>query len=442
MTNLPINTSITITLGYDIKHGDKHAIDYLTHYNYMLPHAVCSHGKVECTDPIAGITGIVGATTTFPIPNPDTTNTPAQGQPLLSFLNHPARYMTMFGGTITDIQYGVNGDLTASQSETTIKITFTSNGSTAVLAFGGHIASSMDWGAGNAAGGISGSPYHMRTKDWTLDNLGNQDRSMSSAAVAPSCDITGQKTVCAGSTNQYCSPLVSGQSYLWSVSGDASILGSDAGNCVSIHAGSDNYTLTLQVSSGNNGLCTSCTYPVIVQGGLNCTITGPGSVCPGSTAQFCGPANADSYAWSVSGNGTISGAANQQCVNIAAGNACGSYTVTLVITNGSCSSTCAELVLTEDFTPPPISCPANVTVACANMVPGINIGSVTAGPDNCGGTIGVTHIGDIVSNQTCSNRFTLTRTYRAIDICSNTATCKQTITVFDGTPPSIACPQT
>ena len=64
-------------------------------------------------------------------------------------------------------------------------VTFTAANSTVVLAWGGHIASQIDWGAGNSAGSISGSPYHMRLLDLDNDGLGNMDRSLAAAAVAP-----------------------------------------------------------------------------------------------------------------------------------------------------------------------------------------------------------------------------------------------------------------
>ena len=51
-----------------------------------------------------------------------------------------------------------------------------------VLAWGGHIATRQDWGTGNSAVAISGSPYHTRLID--LDGSGgNQDRSLSADAV-------------------------------------------------------------------------------------------------------------------------------------------------------------------------------------------------------------------------------------------------------------------
>jgi uncharacterized repeat protein (TIGR01451 family) len=52
----------------------------------------------------------------------------------------------------------------------------------------------------------------------------------------------------------------------------------------------------------------------------------------------------------------------------------------------------------------------------------------------------ITSLPDVISNQTCANRFTITRTYRATDACGNSATCAQIITVNDQTPPTISCP--
>jgi len=60
--------------------------------------------------------------------------------------------------------------------------------STVVLAWGGHFSRATDWGAGNSASALSGSPYHMRIVDLRCsdhDNCssGNMDRSMSANAV-------------------------------------------------------------------------------------------------------------------------------------------------------------------------------------------------------------------------------------------------------------------
>ena len=58
-----------------------------------------------------------------------------------------------------------------------------------VLAWGGHIASRQNWGAGNAAVNIPGSPFHMRLIALNGSG-GNQDRSLSNDAVIFPATIT------------------------------------------------------------------------------------------------------------------------------------------------------------------------------------------------------------------------------------------------------------
>jgi hypothetical protein len=201
MTDLPTGTPITITLGYDIKHSDHHAIDYLTSYDRLddpLHQSAFGHAK-ETIDPTIGISGVSGnASDTHDIPAPSASGSPVSGQPTTSFnaLPQSDKQMSIWNGTISTILYASEGSLTENQSETQINVTFTPNSSTVVLAWGGHIASREDWrydsnGVPLSAGGISGSPYHMRLIDWTLNNLGNQDRSLSAVAVyAPPSSIT------------------------------------------------------------------------------------------------------------------------------------------------------------------------------------------------------------------------------------------------------------
>ena len=196
MTSLPIGPSITLTLGYDIKHGDKHAIDYLTHFDRINvpPHNDVFGHPPEAILPLLGVTGVSATVSTYAIPAPSSTGSPVPPQPtqshndLITNEGPDSVKMTLFGGTISGISYFSQGNLTASKSETQISVTFTADSQTAVLAWGGHIASRLDWGyepGGDprSAGGISGSPYHMRLIGWTLDTLGQQDRSLKSAAV-------------------------------------------------------------------------------------------------------------------------------------------------------------------------------------------------------------------------------------------------------------------
>jgi len=271
MTDLPTATTIRVVFGYDIKHSGAHAIDYLTYYqrvNDPLHTDVFGHAA-ETFNPLAGVAGVDATTTTFPFPAP-TVNLSVDpdgagpggfvDQPVTSFGLLPGgeRVMTLYGGTITNVQYDTagtlpQGDLNAEQSEARIEVTFTSNSATAVLSWGGHIGRRDEWGLPGdpqSAGGISGSPYHMRLLDWNLTNLGNQDRSLSAVAVfvpCPTCSIAGTTgPLCPGSAAQDYTVSIDGtcegqSTITWSLSNNtsgASFNGGNTGETVSVNPGS------------------------------------------------------------------------------------------------------------------------------------------------------------------------------------------------------------
>ncbi len=127
-----------------------------------------------------------------------------------------------------------------------------------------------------------------------------------------------------------------------------------------------------------------------------------------------------------------------------AGSCPSEYTITRTwTTTDACGNTssCIQLITIEDGTPPIfVSCPANVTVECASELPIVDLNLALA-TDNCGGQTVITFVGEVISDQTCANQFTLIRTFKATDLCGNMSTCNQTIVVFDSTPPSILfCP--
>ncbi|MDH7460323.1 T9SS type A sorting domain-containing protein [Chitinophagaceae bacterium 26-R-25] len=97
-------------------------------------------------------------------------------------------------------------------------------------------------------------------------------------------------------------------------------------------------------------------------------------------------------------------------------------------------STCVQHITFIDTIAPTITCPAPITVQCAGDVPNPDTTKVTA-TDNCG-SVTRTWVKDDVSGS-CPK--IITRTYKATDACGNSATCTQTITVQDITPPTIAC---
>jgi len=75
--------------------------------------------------------------------------------------------------------------------------------------------------------------------------------------------------------------------------------------------------------------------------------------------------------------------------------------------------------------------PANVTVQC-NSIPAAGN---PAASDGCGGSVGIAYNGQTVSNQTCTDAYTLTRQWTATDACGNTKTATQRITVIDTQKP-------
>ena len=100
------------------------------------------------------------------------------------------------------------------------------------------------------------------------------------------------------------------------------------------------------------------------------------------------------------------------------------------------TATCSFNVIVHDTEKPVItSSPPAITVECTSQIPAANI-SLVAATDNCGAPT-ISHVGDVISSQTCTNKYTITRTYRATDGSGNQATVAQLITVDDITPPQI-----
>jgi hypothetical protein len=201
-----------LIIEWDTKHGNGHAIDYITHYqnldNPTGSHLVTfGHGAEEVT-PTLGTVFSGAPTQLFQIPAPSSAGSEKPNQPTLSFNALVARTgfaditkMAIWGGTIVSLNYVFEDapDGITAQTETRLDIAFRStNGSTALIAWAGHIAAEYDWGAGRGATGVSGSPYHTRIIE--IDGKpGNQDRSLKATAVIipPAvCGISPAQTAC------------------------------------------------------------------------------------------------------------------------------------------------------------------------------------------------------------------------------------------------------
>jgi hypothetical protein len=202
-------------------------------------------------------------------------------------------------------------------------------------------------------------------------------------------------------------------------------------------AGAHSITAVYGGDSNFNG-STSSAITQNVTATPTCSISGPDPVCPnssGHTYTATSSLSGSSFSWAISGNGSIVGSTTGSSVTVNAG-AAGSFTLTVTVSKSGCSSTCMKTVTVADTTPPTITCPANVTVQCDADVPPADFAGGTAS-DNCG-TPTVVHVSDVASG-TCPK--IITRTYKATDASGNMATCTQTITVKDTTPPVLSgCP--
>ena len=164
----------TVTIQWDTTKGGKHAIDYLTNWDANV---------VATSDP-KDTTSVTGAAANYDIPIDSSVGSKQNAHPSVA-----TQHFSMYGGTISGLSaYALTGTY-AGDSSTSITISFTATGTSAVLAWGGHIASRADWGAGGSAVSITGSPFHTRLLD--LDGSGgNQDRSLSNDAVTFPGSIT------------------------------------------------------------------------------------------------------------------------------------------------------------------------------------------------------------------------------------------------------------
>jgi hypothetical protein len=169
--------------------------------------------------------------------------------------------------------------------------------------------------------------------------------------AAASCSIAGADAVCAASTgNTYTStvlPAGGTVTHSWSITGDATIVGSITGASVSVTASAltadGSFTLTDNIT--RNGCTSSCTKTVTVNATPSCSITGNNNVCEGSTNTYTSTVSPSGgtvvHSWTISGNGTIQGATNAATVSVLAGSA-GTYTLTDNITRNGCTSSCTQ----------------------------------------------------------------------------------------------------
>ncbi|MFY9556815.1 MAG: hypothetical protein WAV47_19045, partial [Blastocatellia bacterium] len=402
LTNLAVGTHV-VEIEWDIRHSSKNAIDYITHYNRLNNpnHQTVFGHPAEAIDPTAGIAGL-GAPNTFAIPPPPVSSTAGTvgglAQPTTSFSLLPAgeKDFTRYNGTINagglvfiNNADGNLGDLTVAQSSTRLQITLNATASTVLLSWGGHIGSQGDWGAGNSASAVSGSPYH--TRFISLDGSGgNQDRSLSAAAVIVDCATCSVGTTISaecGTQKVHTSTIGAGgvcdtPAHSWSFvsnTSGATFAGGTTGSSVTVNVGttcSGSYTVrdTITCSGCTTGSTITCDQTVNVS-----DTTPPSISCPANITVQCDgdiPASNTSLV-TASDNCSVP---TRSFVGDSPSGSCPKVITRTYRATDACgnSTSCTQTITVADITPPSITCPANVTVECDTDVPAANTGAVTA----------------------------------------------------------------
>jgi len=176
-----------ITIGWDAVESDKNALDYLTTYNYSVLQADPCEGDTLCTLVTPTAAAAIPADVRMQRGRDDAAGT-ADDVPQV-----PGEFV-VWGGTILstgDYKYPVNFDYLGSH-EITITLRIAATSTRVLLAWGGHIASRLDWGNANGVVNLNGSPYHMRASGAEYDGQGGYvgtisgiqgDLSLASGAV-------------------------------------------------------------------------------------------------------------------------------------------------------------------------------------------------------------------------------------------------------------------
>jgi len=176
-----------ITIGWDAVETDKDALDYLTSFNYSVLNADPCEAGALCT--------LVAPTSITAVPMDTRMQRGRDDMPGTDDdVPQASGSFYLWGGsilTVGDYNYPADFDYSGSH-EITITLRIAASANRVVLAWGGHIASRLDWGNANGVVNLNGSPYHMRASGNEYDAGGNLvgnisgiqgDLSLASAAV-------------------------------------------------------------------------------------------------------------------------------------------------------------------------------------------------------------------------------------------------------------------
>ena len=281
----------------------------------------------------------------------------------------------------------------------------------------------------NVTAGAAGT--YSLTLNVTMNGVGRSCSKIITVNPIPACSVTGPDQITQGSIGNIYTAPSNMSSYNWSISGNGTIVGSATAQTVSVTAGaSGGFTLTLNTTL--NGCPNSCTKTVTVNSSTSCIISGSSEVTTGSSNNvYSGPANMNTYSWSISGNGTIIGSATSQTVTITAGVA-GSFTLTLIVPGNEGNISCIKTVTVN----PLVNCPCTINgsdLVCTGLTDiiyngPVNMSSYSWSISGNGTIIGSSTGQSVNITAGASGSYILTLN-TTLNECTNS--CSKTVTVYN-----------
>lgn len=266
-----------------------------------------------------------------------------------------------------------------------------------------------------------------------LNGCVDSDEVTLTVVPRPVLTLSGTTNICPGTLTEYSTPTTM-ETYLWSITGNGSIVGPSNLNHVSVLSGGlcgQPFQVTLIASSNIctvvkslNALVQDTTPPVLNTGTNRIVECGlPWSFDPVSAFDDCLGTNIPIQVVSTITNWLV-------------GDTYSATRTWRVMDSCSNVTEAAQTITIVDTTPPVIICPSNLVLECAGPEGTEGIFTVTAF-DTCDSSI------DLVTIPPSGTKFgfgVTVVTSVATDDSGNTNQCSFTVTVQDTTPPTISCP--
>ena len=253
--------------------------------------------------------------------------------------------------------------------------------------------------------------------------------------LATPCEITGQSAVCGSSPNNIYSAPAGMTSYLWMVTGNGGIIGTNTGQTVNIGTGAGGGTFTINLITTLNGVPSQCSKTVTISSSPTCEITGASEICfspTPTTNTYSGPGNMLTYFWVASPGLQIIGSNTDPSVNVIT-TAPGPQSLTLNATGvGGCVSQCTKIINVKPLPPCGITGSSNITSGTASnqYTATANLSSYSWSIGGNGSIVGPATNSSVNVTAGAAGSFTLTLT-TTLNGCS--FTCNKVVTVDPST---------